>query len=291
MKHLLLVNPSAHGGRRKRNCFAALDNAGIEYETVLLKTISEAEEAAGNAGKNTVVIACGGDGTINAAVNGILKGNGAALGVLYAGTSPDFCKFHRIPTNPAQAAAVIRTGGTKPVDVMQIRHSEAKRTDYFCCSCNLGFGAAVAEDANRLRPYLGDRCGTLLSLLNRILRSKAERFLLDGEPLGECAHLLITKMPWIASGLRLNLPLSPGDGRYAVWYARKLNLSEWLRLLPALYSGHAPDSPEIICELRSSPLRIESAGPGRLEFDGDPRGTLPAEISVCKQKLNLICGG
>ncbi len=206
------------------------------------------------------------------------------LGVLYAGTSPDFCSFHHIPLDPFAALETLRSGGVEPVEVLKITHNG--KTAHFLCSCNLGIGADVAARANVLRPYLGNRFGTFCVLLVSLLKHPRFDYTVNGESFPACGHMLITKMPYIAGGLALDLPRT-AEGEYLLWHTRARSFPGWMRLLVKLYRK------EECGELRrcSGTIRIKSRTPCRVEYDGDPHGTLPVEISVAPRKLMLIKGG
>ncbi len=64
----------------------------------------------------TLLIACGGDGTINAVASAIV-GTDVVLGVLPGGTLNHFAKDLGIPTDLAQAVLVLRDGAPRQVDV------------------------------------------------------------------------------------------------------------------------------------------------------------------------------
>ena len=99
-RFLVLVNPLSHGGRSGR-ILSRLRALLPEGEFVVLKNIKEASRLAREAKGYEAVVACGGDGTINAVVGGVMENSDTSLkfGVIYAGTSPDFCRVHGIPTD------------------------------------------------------------------------------------------------------------------------------------------------------------------------------------------------
>ena len=276
MKYLVLVNPSSNGGRAREtwHSYAAMLH---DYQVYLLENIRQAQTLAAEASGYDAVVACGGDGTVNAVADGVLRNPDPNLkfGVLYAGTSPDFCRFHGIPFSGVEAVEVLTRGFVRDIPVL------CANGHAFFCSCNLGIGAAVAHDANAWRSFLGDGLGTFCAAVRNILRARCLDFTLNGEPLPECSHLLITRMPYIAGGLQLNLP-DLRDGEYAVWSLRNVRVTEWPGILRKLYRG------ESCGEFRIFHEAIRITGEGHIEFDGDPHGKLPLEISFSARKLHLI---
>ncbi len=275
-KYLILINPASHGGDSRKRWVKYAQKLPPDHDAVILSNIAEAEERARTASGYSCIIAAGGDGTINAAAHGVMQNPDPELkfGVLYTGTSPDFCRFHHIPADET-AVNVLLAEHTKQIPVL------TAGGHCFFCSCNLGMGASVASLANSWRPYLGDKSGTFCAVLWNILRSKKQDFILNGEVLKDCNHLLITRMPYIAGGLKLALP-ELKDDEYAVWYLQNMNFFRWWKVLFSLYRGKDCGTWRIMKE------KLVIEGSGAVEYDGDPHGILPLEITFAGHKLNLI---
>lgn len=97
---------------------AALARAGLDARIVVVRgreITAEAEKAAADG----VIVAAGGDGTVSTVASVAVK-TGAALGVLPLGTLNHFARDAGIPTDPAEAAAVIRAGKTRQADVGEL---------------------------------------------------------------------------------------------------------------------------------------------------------------------------
>lgn len=275
---LVLVNPLSHGGRSGR-ILPRLRELLPEGEFVVLKNIEEASRLAREAKGYEAVVACGGDGTINAVAGGVLENSDTSLkfGVVYAGTSPDFCRAHGIPTNSEQAIAVLRGGAVREIPVL------TANGEPFFCSMNLGMGAAVAESANRLRPRLGDFFGTFWSVLREVMRGRRYDIKVNGEEIRSVAHGLITRMPRIAGGLKVALPTLAGD-EYALWFAKDVSRFGCLRIVWNLYRGKPCGEIRV---LRGKTV-ISSASPLAVEYDGDPHGSLPVSVDLFQNRLRLV---
>lgn len=277
-RFLVLANPSSHGGRSGRILprFRALLPEG---EFVVLKDIEEASRLAREASGYEAVVACGGDGTVNAVARGVLANHDASLkfGVLYTGTSPDFCREHGIPTEAEPAIAVLRDGAVREIPVL------TANGEPFFCSMNLGMGAAVAASANRLRPKFGDFLGTLGAVLREVVRGRRYDLKVNGEEIRNVAHALVTRMARIAGGLRLALP-PLADDEYALWLARDVSRFGCLQIVWNLYRGKSCG------EIRILRVRTEIASNASLalEYDGDPHGALPVSVDLFPNRLRLV---
>ncbi len=277
-RFLVLVNPLSHGGRSVR-ILPRLRELLPEGEFVVLKNIEEASRLAREAKGYEAVVACGGDGTINAVAGGVLENSDTSIkfGVIYAGTSPDFCRAHGIPTDAEQAIAILRNGAVREIPVL------AANGVPFLCSMNLGIGAAVAESANRLRPKFGDFLGTLWAVLREVVRGRRYDIKVSGEGICNVAHALVTRMSRIAGGLKIALP-PLADDEYALWFARDVSRFGCLRIVWNLYRGKPCGEIRVLRGKTAISSNVSVA----LEYDGDPHGSLPVEISFASRSLAMI---
>ncbi len=300
MNMKLIMNPSSRSGKGRKRWElwrAALCNVGIEPETVITTGAGDARGAARQTQGACTVVAVGGDGTINEVLDGILLSGNPELtmGVLYAGTSPDFCRFHRIPVDPQAALETLLHGKARSVDACRIQYLTSMDappvTAHFGCSCNIGLGASVAAFANRHRKWLGDMLGTGAGIMRSICTSKSVpcKLVLDDEPLPITSfnHIAILKNRHIASGLKLDIDLQPADGQLAVVAIHDSTPLGLCCILPGFYTGRAVASPAVMMQTGTS-VRLEANTPQAVEFDGDPRGWLPIKIDLLPRALNLI---
>lgn len=277
-RFLVLANPSSHGGRSGR-ILSLLRELLSEGEFVVLKNIEEASRLAREATGYEAVVACGGDGTVNAVARGVLanRDNALKFGVLYTGTSPDFCREHGIPTDAEEAVAVLRAGVVREIPVL------TANGDPFFCSMNLGMGAMVAATANRLRPLLGDALGTLWPVLREVLHGRRYDVQVNGEKICNVAHAFVTRMPRIAGGLKVALP-PLADDEYALWFARDVSRFGCLRIVWNLYRGNPCGELRVL----RGKTTFASVNHVALEYDGDPHGALPVAVGFAPRRLRLL---
>lgn len=277
-RFLVLANPSSHGGRSGR-ILSLLRELLSEGEFVVLKNIEEASRLAREATGYEAVVACGGDGTVNAVARGVLanRDNALKFGVLYTGTSPDFCREHGIPTDAEEAVAVLRAGVVREIPVL------TANGDPFFCSMNLGMGAMVAATANRLRPLLGDALGTLWPVLREVLHGRRYDVQVNGEKICNIAHAFVTRMPRIAGGLKIALP-PLADDEYALWFARDVSRFGCLRIVWNLYRGNPCGELRVL----RGKTTFASVNHVALEYDGDPHGALPVAVGFAPRRLRLL---
>ena len=123
MKKLLFVmNPYA--GMRKANRHLAdilgiFNRAGYEVTTYMTAGPGDAVEfVRERAGQMDIVACCGGDGTFNEVMTGVLlSGADVPLGYIPAGSTNDFATSLKLPSNVLQAAQMIVSGKPRRYDV------------------------------------------------------------------------------------------------------------------------------------------------------------------------------
>lgn len=118
---LMLVNPHARRGGEAIDSIIAQFEAGniaiIKNEIGPKSDIMAAMAARG--GSIDMVIACGGDGTLNAAAKALVQ-SGLPLGILPMGTANDLARTLGIPTALPQAAGVIIAGHKRRIDLGEV---------------------------------------------------------------------------------------------------------------------------------------------------------------------------
>ncbi|MFL6228358.1 MAG: diacylglycerol/lipid kinase family protein [Pyrinomonadaceae bacterium] len=116
--------------------------------------VETARRAASDAATN-VVVAGGGDGTINA-VASRLVGTEKILGVLPFGTLNHFAKDLHVPLDIEAAAGVIVAGRTARVDVGEVEsQAEGGGSRFFLNNSSLGLYPVLVRERERLQQRLG----------------------------------------------------------------------------------------------------------------------------------------
>lgn len=121
-KILLIVNPIAGRSHTKSGLYRALDlfnNSG--YQVSLQKTVSKGHATSivlEHGKENDIVVCCGGDGTLNEVVSGVMQlGIKVPLGYIPAGTTNDFASSLKLSYNMNVAVKAIMNGQERPLDI------------------------------------------------------------------------------------------------------------------------------------------------------------------------------
>lgn len=309
MKCHLVLNPRSGGGKAARRfeaIFRLMEEAGIAYDYVFADNYTNIRDASAraNAGDYDAIVAVGGDGTINAVINGFYDENGLIrstkmMGVIYTGTSPDFCKSYGIPLGLEEAVKIIRLGQVRKIKIGSIRlktgpGQDKTETRYFSCCASIGIGAMVAGRANRYRKHLGDTAGTLAAIFSSLFKfHPGDMIITSGEEervVQRVTNIFVGRTKYIASGLQVKDAIADDDGRFYVMCVKNLGLFNLPGLLRRLYSGNITNS-KVLEFSYSGNISIRSMNKEtEVEFDGDPAGFTPCRIQAAADPLNLICG-
>ena len=121
-KMLFIMNPFSgqkKAGKHLADILLLFNQAGYEVLTCMTTAPGSAVEIVGKYGKNAdIIVCCGGDGTLNETITGMLRnGVEAPIGYIPAGTTNDFASSLKISANPLQAAQDIIEGEPIAYDV------------------------------------------------------------------------------------------------------------------------------------------------------------------------------
>lgn len=194
-KVLLIYNPTAEKGyaaQKLPQVENLLKQFGIEYDLAVTEGSGHAIQLAQQASEDgfDIVIAAGGDGTVNEVINGLMQanvnGNGRpVLGVLPVGRGNDFAFGVGIPQELTEAVSVLAHGQHRKIDVGHLVGGDYPNGRYFANGVGLGFDTVVGFEAAKIKRLHG-AASYLVALVRTIfLYAKAPVFeiVLDNETL------------------------------------------------------------------------------------------------------------
>ena len=161
----LIINGKKTGLVQIREAVTSLRNEGFDLHVRVtweygdgLRYVQEAY----NMGAD-LVIAGGGDGTVNEISHGLVRLDKKVIpvmGILPLGTANDFASACKIPTEPYSALKLALTGESKAIDMVKINDR------YMINVASGGFGAAVtAETPTELKNFLAGGAYTIMGLI------------------------------------------------------------------------------------------------------------------------------
>lgn len=285
MRTFYIINPRAGAWRIRRlfpagSAWALTD--GPRHAVELTRNAAYAGYEA--------VAACGGDGTVNEVLNGLMEvgeGHRPALGIVPMGTANDLARSLGLPLRADAALRLLGGGILCPMDVGTAAGAWGER--YFGVSAFAGAAAEMAARANRRRKWLPGLAGYLPWLPRFLPYSALLAVRADGEEWsGHALSVQAANGATGGGGLQVHPGARLDDGLLDVMIIRAASLTRTLGLLANLPSGRHTRLPQVI---RRSARRVEISGDSvSLALDGEIVGTLPARIGIRPRAVRVIGG-
>jgi YegS/Rv2252/BmrU family lipid kinase len=283
---VLLVNPSAGGGRAKAllpEAERALDEHGLKYRTIFTEGLEHGRaEALAAAGAGEIPVVVSGDGLIGQ-IGGALAGTDTPLGVIPGGRGNDFARIAGIPTDVRKAVAALAAGATRRIDVGEIDGAR------FLCIASCGFDSdanRIANDAKLIRGNLVYAYAALRALV----AWKPARFTLDLDGRRREVHgysVAAANSRAYGGGMLIAPNAELDDGLLDVVTSGQVSKLRFLANLPKVFKGTHVDEPQVTVE-RATEVRIEADRPFTVYADGDPVAELPATVRLLRRALTVI---
>ena len=151
---------------------------GLEVEVLNTERPDHATSLAAAAGDG-LVVAAGGDGTVNEVLNGLSKG--ATLGILPLGTANVLARELGLPMKPEDACKRILNGSAMRMDV-GVATDGAGTERRFACMAGIGFDANVVREVTpRLKRYLRSLAFPLAALKVYLRGDQPDVQIVDGD--------------------------------------------------------------------------------------------------------------
>ena len=299
-KTVFLVNPaSANGSTRRRwpEIAHAAAAAGLQGETLFSERPGHVSDLTAQAAEEgaALVVVVGGDGTVNEAVNGLIRVDQAGrpeLAVLPRGTGTDFARTFRIPTQAARAIEVARSGRTITIDAGRVTFTAwdgAEAEAWFANVASAGMSGAVAQRANSSSKALGGKASFLWATLAVFARWKNTTVIAeaDGERReGRMLDVIVANCQFLGGGMWMTPGADPSDGLFDVLLIGDITKRDLVTTLPKIYRGtHLPHPKAEL--LRARRVTVTAPVPLPVELDGEQPGTTPATFEVAPQAVRL----
>ncbi|MEM1503528.1 diacylglycerol kinase [Domibacillus sp. 8LH] len=264
-----------------------LERAGYETSAHATTGEGDATEAARIATerKFDVVIAAGGDGTLNEVVNGLAgQEHRPKFGVIPMGTTNDFARALHIPRDIQGAIDVITAGETIPVDVGRMNER------YFI---NIAGGGRLTELTYEVPSKLKTMLGQLAYYLKGIemlpsIKPTDIRIEYDGEVFeGESLLFLIGLTNSVGGFEKLAPDSSVNDGLFTLIILKKTNLAEFIRIASLALRGDHLNDPHVVYT-KASRIHVQSSEPLLINLDGELGGEIPADFENLYRHLDVF---
>lgn len=305
-KYEFIVNPKSRSGMGKLiwdTLEPELKKRRVDYKVYSTEHRKHAEKIAAGLtadGERHRIVVLGGDGTVNEVINGICFPEKVILGYIPIGSSNDFARGLKIPSDPLEALEIV----LNPRRVMDMDIGTISRkggTRRFAVSAGIGFDAAVCHEVcvswwKKILNRIGlGKLSYAVVALDRLKKDRpAEMHItLDGERelvFEKTYFAAFMNLPFEGGGFRFCPDALPEDGMLDIVILSGVSRLKALFLLPtALVGKHVLFRGVTI--LRCRKAEAETDRPMPIHTDGEPlflRNSIKAEIR--EEKLKVIVG-
>lgn len=307
MKTFVVVNPAAGGGRAGKNwpkISRELKEAIGAFDAALTTKSGDAtvlvRDAVANGAKR--IIAVGGDGTVNEAVNGLCDGERApahnvSLGFVMYGTGGDFRRSFDMPKGVRAAIERLKSGRTQVIDLGRLSYTGPDGMPslrWFNNISSFGFSGEVvrAVNAARISKLFGGKFSFLWNSFLELRKYEGCKvdITIDGSTVSQnVCTAAICNGRFFGGGMMMAPNAALDDGSFDVVIVRQeppLTIFD-MRLL---YSGAHLNHPNVSVhrgrKIEAKPL---SNAPIYLDVEGEAPGSLPATFEVVPRALRICC--
>ena len=286
-RYLLLVNPSAGGGRKAGELLpqvqGALDQHGLEHRWVFTDDLEHGRrEARGAAEAGEIILVMSGDGLIGQ-VGGALANTGATMGLIPAGRGNDLARMLGVPTDPQGAVAIVAGGATREIDVGEING----RRFLGIASCGFDSDAnRIANEAKLIRGNLVYAYAALRALAawqpaTFTLTSDGERRQITGYTAA------VSNSRYYGGGMMAAPEALIDDGLFDVGVCGNVSKLRFLRGIAKIFDG---EHEEVLAvqKWRTAEVTVDADRPFTVYADGDPIAELPATVSLLPRALRVL---
>jgi len=312
MSAFVVVNPHSAGGRTARDWRDIEKSLSAAYPQMSVAFTSSRGDAtalvrAALSEGHQEVVAVGGDGTINEAINGFFDAEGATapdavFAFVTSGTGGDFRKTFGIA--PGSTAAIARLKEAKPraIDVGKVSclsNSGEPVIRYFVNIASFGLSGAVVDSVNRARIaklFGGQFAFAFHSAVDMLTyRDRAVRLRVDNayDEIDTISTVAVANGQCFGGGMRVAPHARPDDGLFDVVIMGGVPRAQAIADMKLIYTGEHLNRAGVR-SLRGSKVTAAPVAETRgravlIEVDGENAGKLPATFELLPRALNIRC--
>lgn len=305
---VIVVNPNSQGGAlgKKWPELSDVIRRELAFEVVRTSGPGDATRLAAEAlrGGAEIVVAVGGDGTINEVANGFFDDGkpiapGAALAILPFGTGGDFVRTARISKEWPAAVKVLARGHRRTIDVGRLDYTRPDTKDgvrMFMNIASFGLSGVTDRYANQSKKRFGGKVSFFAATARAMLAYDNQRvhMVFDEKP-ADAIDMTISTVAvangrYFGGGMFIAPDAELDDGFFDVVALGDMGMSDFVFKSRRLYDG-SHLTMDKVSHRRAKVVRAEPASPGQkveLDVDGETPGLLPATFRVVPRAIDLI---
>jgi diacylglycerol kinase (ATP) len=247
------------------------------------------------------LIVCGGDGSLNEVVNGLIHLKKTAttplpcLGILPMGTGNDFVKTIQSPKTLEGIFNSIALKKEMEVDVLLGElHDKAGNPIQRCCIniAEVGLGGKIAEKLSGSKKVLGAFLTFQYHIVATLFTYKKQPVIFKNENAAankRMMNLVLANGKFFGGGLCVSPDSNLQDGLMNIVEMANVGALDYLMHLPDLRQQIKVKHPEVNYSTAKSIFIEAPSGAAPVDMDGELAGYTPLKLSVAAKALRFIC--
>lgn len=293
MKHLFIINPAAgkydKTGEFSQKIREVCDGAGVEYEILVSRGPGDCTfvaQAAAASGEELHIYACGGDGTLNEVVNGVVGCPNVAVTHFPGGSGNDFIKIF---SEPAAFSKLERLLDWEETNFDLIRCGN----HYGLNICSMGLDARIGTAVSKYKrlPLITGSGAYALSTGINVVKGIHRPYIvrINGEEFKERQTMIcIANGRWYGGSFNPVPDAEPDDGLLDVLLVKKISRLTVASIIGKYKKGLYAQHPELIRHFRCKKVEILCDKKSEINLDGELLMGQKASFEVVPQALRFF---
>lgn len=288
-KALFIINPVS-GGKKKDGVpeliHKYLDHSIFDYDTVFSTGVKHARDVARErAADYDIIVAVGGDGTVNEVASAI-AGTDTVLGVIPYGSGNGLSRFLSVPMNAEGAIKGINKGRVLKIDAGKMNGK------WFFNMAGMGFDAHISHvfaQGSKKRGFVSYLKSSLQEVTN--YKSQTYELTIDGVYYRREAFMLsLANSSQYGNNAHVSPTASVQDGLLDVCIIKPFPLYRFLEMGLRMFTKTSEGS-RFVEIVKGKHIVIKRTQPGPIHLDGEPRAAgIDLDIEVFPGALSIIVG-
>jgi diacylglycerol kinase (ATP) len=245
-----------------------------------------------------VILAAGGDGTLNQVLNGMLRDREEfndlpVLGVLPLGSGNDFARALRITADADALISRLHAMAIKRVDVGKVIYQggEKPRSSYFINVADAGMGPEVVSRMLASGRAFGSSVAYYAAIVSTFFSYKPITVSIKAtgwQWKNKLRTIAIGNGKFYGHGICIAPDAIVDDGIFSTFVCGDVSVMEFIRYSGALKRSKKITHPKVQYS-SAQHLELTAEAPCRIEADGELLGYLPATIVIIPGKIKFLC--
>jgi diacylglycerol kinase (ATP) len=245
-----------------------------------------------------IIIAAGGDGTLNEVINGIMLASPeqrekVIIALFPQGTGNDFARTAGVPKTVNELAKSILDEKYGKIDIglASFQSADGKNhSRYFDNITEIGVGAKTVEIVNKSKKKLGSTLTFFLGVVRAFVGYKRQSVRIkttDFQWTGKIVAVCAANGCYFGSGLGIAPGAKMDDGKLSLVIVGNIRILHFLKYLPSLRKLKLIKHPEIhYLEIESCEIITNESYP--VEMDGENIGFTPLSVKVIPLAIRFL---